>query len=215
MHHAISRPGSLVMTATTTSPPFPSARQATGIEAGAGETGSPPQVQAKRKEAPGSDPTAASLATKRHRSQNGMRVRVVSQGLFSAITPPPTRRQASSAPLTQPGPDRHSSRWQAGMAAIPITLPQISEEELEPGSPPNAHQASLTASLTAAPAVEEPPRPRSPAMRFPAAPPSYPRPHAQPVPSLQPSPPAHVAIEVPPSPAASASTRAPAPAPAP
>ncbi len=145
---------------------------------------SPARAPGKRKDAPQSAPVPGEQAAKRHRSQQGMRVRVVSQGLFSDMTPPPIRRRAGGTPLSQPLPGRHESRWQAGMTSIPMTLPQIPEEELEPGSP------------QAASPHEAPALPASPAVRYPAAPPTYPRPTATPRPDAQ------VAIRVHPTPSA-------------
>jgi hypothetical protein len=83
---------------------------------------SPARAPAKRKEAPVSAPVAGELSTKRQCSQAGMRVKVVSQGLFANITPPPGRRLAGGDPGSQPVQGRHASRWQAGMSAIPLSL---------------------------------------------------------------------------------------------
>ncbi|MDH4377422.1 MAG: hypothetical protein QE494_14085, partial [Ramlibacter sp.] len=208
------------MTATTHSS-RPVAHQAPPVRDAAGEGSSPPQAAGKRKEAPASAPTAGELSTKRHRSQAGMRVKVVSQGLFANITPPPGRRLAGGDPGSQPVQGRHASRWQAGMSAIPLSLSlsPIPEEALEPGSPlasPPRPRPELP--LTAPPAKRhrlassprgERPLASEPAKRHQPAPPRFPRPSAPP----QPSP--HVALDVRPSPPRASAAPAAPPVPAP
>lgn len=208
------------MTATTSSP-LPAARQAAPAHDAAGEGSGPPQAAGKRKEAPASAPTAGELSTKRHRSQAIMRVKLVSQGLFANITPPPGRRLAGGDPGSQPVPGRHASRWQAGMSAIPLSfsLSPIAEEVLEPGSPlaspprpcpelpltpPPAKRHRLASS-----ARGELPLASERAKRHQPAPPSFPRPSASP----QPSP--YVALDVRPSPPRASAAPAAPPAPAP
>ena len=200
---------------TTSFPPAgPAARgdDATGV----GE--SPERAQSKRKEAPASAPAAGELSTKRHRSQAGMRVRVVSQGLFADITPRPSSHLAGSDPISLPVPGRHASRWQAGMSALPLSLSPIAEEVLEPGSPlaspprpelsPPARSAMRHRLASSSPSRGELPLATEPAKRHQPAPPNFPRPSAHPQPS------AHVALDVRLSPAAPAPGPAPAAAPA-